>query len=82
MNRKKYDLEAQEKRLGLNFGKQQVSKRLYNVGDFSPYNLFWESTLPQDLREQYRTLADKRKIQNSNIDRRIKNKQVNSSAKP
>lgn len=62
MNRKTFDLEAQEKRLGLNFGKQQVSKRLYNVGDFSPHNLFWESTLPGPLRQQYKTQAARRKL--------------------
>ena len=54
---RKYDLLAQEKRLGLNFGKQPVSKRLYNVGDFSPYKLIWDSTLPKDLRKQYEMIA-------------------------
>ena len=54
---KKYDLLAQEKRLGLNFGKQQISKRLYNVGDFEPCNLIWESTLPKSLRRQYQEIA-------------------------
>ena len=58
---KNFDLEAQEKRLGLNFGKHQVSKRLYSGGDFSPYNLIWESTLPSHLRDQYARLAEKRK---------------------
>jgi len=60
---RKYDLLAQEKRLGLNFGKQLVSKRLYNVGDFSPYNLIWQSTLPKDIRSQYKLLAERNKAQ-------------------
>ena len=56
-----YDLLAQEKRLGLNFGKQPVSKRLYNVGDFTPFNLIWDSTLPEQLRKQYQLIAERNK---------------------
>ena len=35
------------------------------MGDFSPYKLIWQSTLPKPLRQQYVELAEKRKIQTS-----------------
>ena len=42
-----------------------MSKRLYNVGDFQPTNLIWDSTLPKDLRKQYQYIAERNKIANS-----------------
>ena len=39
----------------------EVSKRLYNVGDFSPYNLIWESTLPKETRDRYKRIGEQMK---------------------
>ena len=39
----------------------EVSKRLYNVGDFSPYNLIWESTLPKETRDRYKKIGEEMK---------------------
>ena len=40
------------------------SKRLYNVGDFSPYNLIWESTLPKATRDRYMQMSHQKRGSN------------------